>query len=92
MTVPNSPIASTMPVTPPALHDVADLERTQKNEEDASREVRQQAAPRHADRDAAGGEQRGECRRLDAEEAEDGDDQHDVQDDLAARSGSSASA
>ena len=85
MTVPNRPIVSTVPITPPALIDVADLERTEEDEEHAGREVRQQAAPCHADRDTAGGEQRGERGGFDAEEAEDRDDQRDVQDDLERR-------
>ena len=79
--VPNRPIASTVPVTPPARDDVADLERPQEHQERAGREVGQQPAPRHADGDAAGGDQRGERRGLDAEESEDGDDERDVQED-----------
>ncbi len=60
-------------------HVVADLERPQHEDERAGGEVRQQAAPRRADGDAEAGHQRGERRRLDAEIAEDRDDQDDVE-------------
>jgi len=58
---------------------VAHFERSQHQDESAGGEVRQQSAPRSADRDTQRGDQRGERRRLDAEVAEDADDQHDVE-------------
>jgi hypothetical protein len=60
-------------------HVVADLERPQHEDERPGGEVGQQAAPRRADCNAEAGHERGERRRLDAEVAEDGDDQNDVQ-------------
>ena len=75
----NRPSTRTVPSTSPATHVVADLERAQHQDERAGGEVGQQAAPGGADRDAEAGDQRGERRRLDAEVAEDGDDQDDVQ-------------
>jgi hypothetical protein len=83
--VPKRPISSTVPVTPPAVNEITDLERPQEHQERTGGEVREQPAPRHADRDAAGGDQRRECCRLDAEVAEDCDDQHDIEHDGQAR-------
>ena len=79
--VPNKPMASTVPVTPPA---VTDLEGSEKDEERAGREIREQSAPRHADGHTARGEQRRKRRRLDAKEPEDGDEEHDVENDREA--------
>ena len=61
--------------------EVAHLERPQNHQEGASREVGEQSAPCHADRNAAGCDESGERRRLNAEVAEDRDDQGDVEQD-----------
>ena len=58
---------------------VADLEGAQHHQERAGREVRQQARPGGADREARGRQQCGERGRLEAEKAQDADHQHDVQ-------------
>ena len=60
---------------------VADLERPQHENERARCEIRQQPAPRRAYRDAEARDERRERRRLDAEVAEDRDDQDDVEGD-----------
>ncbi len=60
-------------------HVVADLERAQHEDERAGGEIGQQPAPGGADRDAERGDQRGERRRLDAEVAENPDDEEDVE-------------
>src|SRR5262249_26878862 len=61
------------------------VEGTEDGQEAAGREVTEQAAPGHADGDAGGGDERRERRRLDAEEAENRDDQDDVEADRYGR-------
>ena len=62
-------------------YEIADLERPEHNHECAGGEIRQQAAPRHADGDAGGSQDRGKTGRLDAEVTENRDDQNDIQSD-----------
>src|ERR1044071_2962584 len=59
--------------------EVADLERSQDHDKCAGGEVRQQAAPRHADRHAGGSDDGGEAGGLDAEVAENRDYKNDIQ-------------
>ena len=79
MVVPNSPSSCTVPVMPPMLDEVADLEGPQDQHEGAGGEVAEHAAPGGADRHAGAGQHRGERRGLDAEVAEDAEHQRDVQ-------------
>lgn len=75
----NRPTSSTVPVRPPGTDEVTDLEWPQHHQEYAGREVRKQAAPRRADRQARTGQQRRETRGLHTEIAQNRDDQRDVQ-------------
>src|SRR5208283_671951 len=59
---------------------IANLERLQDDEKYSRGKVGQQSAPRQADRHTARRDKGGQARRLDPEEAEDGDDQYDVED------------
>ena len=68
-----------MPVIAADRHEVADLERPQHQHERAGGEVPEHPAPGRADREPGAGQERGEGRRLDAEVAEDADDERDVQ-------------
>ena len=63
------------------LDEVAGLEGAQDEQEDPGREVGEQPAPRGPDRHPDAGQQRGEARRLDAEQAEDAEDHADVEED-----------
>ena len=79
ITVVNKPSSVTVPVTPANRHEIADLHRPQHHQEGARGEVGQQARPGHADGDAGRRDQGGEGRRLDAEVAENADDQQNIQ-------------
>src|ERR1700740_3578707 len=60
-------------------HEVSHPEGLENNEEHPSGEITQQTAPGHADRYASSGNQGGEARRLDSEEAQDRNHQDDIQ-------------
>src|SRR4029453_4484042 len=75
--VPKRPISSTVPVTPPAVMESPTLNGLRNTRNAPAAKFA--SSPPHADRDAAGGDQGRECCRLDAEVAEDGDDQHDIE-------------
>ena len=77
--VPKRPSSCTVPGDAADGDEVADLERPQHEHERAGGEIGEQPAPRRADREAGAREQRRERRRLDAEVAEDAEDQRDVE-------------